>query len=85
MRARHPVGVRCGRNAVPGVSGRCLRALERDGLVTRTITLTVPVTVEYALTSLGSSLHRTTRQLRAWAQGHMDAVRANRDRYDANA
>ncbi|MGB3731893.1 winged helix-turn-helix transcriptional regulator [Microbacterium sp.] len=69
----------------PKMLTQTLRALERDGLVTRTITPTVPVTVDYALTSLGSSLHRTTRQLRAWAQEHMDAVRANRDRYDANA
>jgi len=56
-----------------------LRALETDGLVTRTVTPTVPVTVEYALTELGSSLHRLTRDLRLWAQNHMDEVLAHRD------
>ena len=34
-----------------------LRSLERDGLVTRTVTPTVPVTVTYELTDLGLSLH----------------------------
>jgi len=33
-----------------------LRSLERDGLLTRTVTPTVPVTVTYELTELGSSL-----------------------------
>ena len=33
-----------------------LRSLERDGLVTRTVTPTVPVTVTYELTELGRSL-----------------------------
>ena len=60
-----------------------LRTLERDGLVTRTVTPTVPVTVDYALTDLGLSLYRTTRQLRTWAQDHMDDVHAHRQEYDA--
>jgi DNA-binding HxlR family transcriptional regulator len=33
-----------------------LRNLERDGLVSRTVTPTVPLTVEYELTAFGSSL-----------------------------
>src|SRR5918993_413812 len=33
-----------------------LRSLERDGLLTRTVTPTVPVTVTYELTDLGLSL-----------------------------
>ncbi|MDT0182222.1 helix-turn-helix domain-containing protein [Microbacterium sp. ARD31] len=72
---------------IAGVSQKMLtqtlRALERDGLVTRTVTPTVPVTVDYALTELGVSLHRTTRLVRAWAHENMDAVRENRERYDA--
>ncbi|MBQ1084159.1 MULTISPECIES: helix-turn-helix domain-containing protein [unclassified Nocardiopsis] len=71
---------------IAGVSQKMLtqtlRSLERDGFVTRTVTPTVPVTVDYALTDLGHSLHQTTRQLRTWAQEHMDTVQANRDRYD---
>ncbi|WP_244857680.1 winged helix-turn-helix transcriptional regulator [Agromyces archimandritae] len=58
-----------------------VRSLQRDGLIARTVTPTVPVTVDYALTDLGLSLHRTTRQLRAWAQDHMEAVQTHRDRY----
>lgn len=60
-----------------------LRALERDGLVTRTVTPTVPVTVEYELTGLGQSLYGVARSLRAWAQDHMAEVTANRAAHDA--
>lgn len=55
-----------------------LRGLEADGLVTRTVVATVPVTVSYELTDLGLSLHRTIRPLRVWAQAHMDEVAAHR-------
>ncbi len=61
-----------------------LRSLERDGLVTRTVTPTVPVTVSYELTELGLSLHQMTRGLRAWAQTNMDEVLANVEKYDAH-
>jgi len=57
--------------------------LERDGLITRTAMPTVPVTVTYKLTDLGRSLHRTVRGLKAWAEGHMDHVLANRATYEA--
>jgi DNA-binding HxlR family transcriptional regulator len=60
-----------------------LRSLERDGLLTRTVTPTVPVTVSYELTDLGLSLHAMTRGLRHWAQTHMDDVFAHREDYDA--
>ena len=60
-----------------------LRALERDGLLTRTVTPTVPVTVTYQLTDLGLSLHAMTRGIRDWAQTHMDEVLARRDDHDS--
>lgn len=60
-----------------------LRSLERDGIVTRTVTPTVPVTVSYELTDLGLSLHDMTRGLRTWAQNHMDEVLTHRATYDA--
>ncbi len=60
-----------------------LRALERDGLLTRTVTPTVPVTVTYELTGLGLSLHRLTRELRQWAQTHMDQVLTNREKHES--
>jgi DNA-binding HxlR family transcriptional regulator len=59
-----------------------LRALERDGLVSRTVVPTVPVTVTYELTDLGRSLYATVRDLKAWAQEHMDEVNVSRERYD---
>ena len=60
-----------------------LRSLERDGLVTRTATPTVPVTVSYELTDLGLSLHQTMRGIKSWAETHMDDVLANREASDA--
>jgi DNA-binding HxlR family transcriptional regulator len=62
-----------------------LRSLERDGLVTRTVTPTVPVTVTYELTELGLSLHEVMRGIKAWAEAHMDEVLANREAYDTRA
>ena len=59
-----------------------LRALERDGLLTRTVTPTVPVTVTYEMTDLGVSLQDVMGGLKAWAEAHMDEVLANRERYD---
>jgi len=59
-----------------------LRSLERDGLITRTVTPTVPVTVTYGLTDLGLPLHHTMRGLKTWAETHMDDVFANREAYD---
>lgn len=60
-----------------------LRSLERDGLVTRTVVPTVPITVSYELTELGQSLHHMVRGLKAWAEAHMDDVFASRAIYDA--
>ncbi|WP_030154812.1 helix-turn-helix domain-containing protein [Glycomyces sp. NRRL B-16210] len=60
-----------------------LRSLERDGLLTRTVTPTVPVTVSYELTALGLSLRDLMRGLKVWAEGHMDEVLANREAHDA--
>jgi DNA-binding HxlR family transcriptional regulator len=59
-----------------------LRSLERDGLLTRTVTPTVPVTVTYELTDLGYSLHNVMRDIKTWAEAHMDEVLANREKYD---
>ncbi len=59
-----------------------LRSLERDGLLTRTVTPTVPVTVTYELTDLGLSLQDVMRGIKEWAESHMDAVLANREQYD---
>jgi DNA-binding HxlR family transcriptional regulator len=59
-----------------------LRSLERDGLISRTVVPTVPVTVSYELTELGLSLHQMMRGLKIWAETHMDDVLANRAMHD---
>ncbi|HEY0812526.1 MAG TPA: helix-turn-helix domain-containing protein [Pseudonocardia sp.] len=60
-----------------------LRSLERDGLLTRTVVPTVPVTVKYELTDLGLSLHELMHGIKHWAESHMDQVLANREDYDS--
>lgn len=62
-----------------------LRSMERDGLVVRTATPTVPVTVTYELTDLGRSLRQVMRGVKGWAEAHMDDVLAHRATHDAQA
>ncbi|MGV9641644.1 winged helix-turn-helix transcriptional regulator [Streptomyces sp. NPDC003514] len=62
-----------------------LRSLERDGLVSRTVVPTVPVTVSYELTDLGVSLCVMMRGLKSWAEAHMDDVLVHRETYDAQS
>lgn len=62
-----------------------LRRLERDGLVSREVFATVPVTVEYALTPLGRTLTKTVSALAHWAERNMDAVLAAQAAFDAAA
>ena len=63
---------------------RTLKALERDGAVSRTVHPTVPPQVEYALTDLGRSLAHPLRALGSWAGEHLKAIEDNRRRYDAS-
>jgi DNA-binding HxlR family transcriptional regulator len=71
---------------IAGVSQKMLtqtlRRLERDGLVTRTVTPSVPVRVDYALTPLGHNLAPVIGAIKLWAEAHMDEVLAARDVYD---
>lgn len=64
--------------AVDGVSQKMLtqtlRALERDGMVTRTVYPEIPPRVEYALTDLGASLCEPLKSLEQWATTHMAQV-----------
>jgi DNA-binding HxlR family transcriptional regulator len=60
-----------------------LKALERDGLVTRKVTPSVPIKVEYSITPLGRTLSATVDGLRLWAQTHIGDVIKAQTRYDA--
>jgi DNA-binding HxlR family transcriptional regulator len=62
-----------------------LRALERDGLVARSVTLQVPVRVDYELTPLGAGLQVAVSAVKAWAEHHMEEIEAARSSYDAAA
>jgi DNA-binding HxlR family transcriptional regulator len=64
--------------AIEGISQRMLtrtlRMLEHDNLVTRTVHPTVPPSVEYALTPLGSSLLEPMSALAEWVVAHADEL-----------
>ena len=58
----------------PKVLTETLRALEADGLVTRTDYAENPPRVEYALTPLGHSLQEPLRAVREWAETHVSEI-----------
>lgn len=62
-----------------------LRSLERDGLVTRSVTAQVPVRVDYALTPLGESLLAVIAPLKTWAETHIPQIDEAREGYDREA
>lgn len=74
------------RQAVDGISGKVLaetlRALERDGIVTRTSFDEVPPRVEYELTALGRTLREPLTALGRWAETHIVEVEAARAAFD---
>jgi DNA-binding HxlR family transcriptional regulator len=74
------------KRAIGGVSQRMLtlslRALERDGLVKRTVFPVVPPRVEYELTPLGRSLHAPVSALGEWARSHLAEIDAAREVFD---
>ncbi|MEC3979372.1 winged helix-turn-helix transcriptional regulator [Amycolatopsis sp. H20-H5] len=74
---------------VAGVSQKMLtqtlRVLERDGLVTRTVTPSVPARVDYELTTLGTGLGGLLDGFKAWAEHNFEAVDSARGRYDARS
>lgn len=74
---------------IGGISQRMLtlslRGLERDGLVTRTVTPSIPPRVDYALTPLGVSLQEPVAAIGEWASAHGEAIHAARARFDAAA
>ena len=81
---RHSELARVVAGATQKMLTQTLRALERDGLVARTATATVPPRVDYGLTDLGYDILPLQRAIKAWAETHIDRVHAARARYDAS-
>jgi DNA-binding HxlR family transcriptional regulator len=74
------------RRSIDGISQRMLtltlRALERDGLVTRTVHPTIPPRVDYELTDLGRSLRRPLVAVAEWARDNRAAIAEARKVFD---
>jgi DNA-binding HxlR family transcriptional regulator len=74
------------RRALGSISQRMLtltlRALERDGLVSRTVTPSVPPRVDYELTKLGHSLLTPVNSLADWARANTAAMDRARAKFD---
>src|SRR5690349_3986655 len=60
-----------------------LRTMERDGLVSRTVTAGVPARVDYRLTGLGESLLPLLAAIKTWAETHIADVERAQEEYDA--
>jgi len=86
--SKEPVRFNQLRRDIEGVSQKVLtqtlRNLERDGLISRQIFPTVPVTVEYSLTPLGQTLTKTVATLAHWAEENFDAVLLAQQSFDAS-
>src|ERR1700736_1790350 len=77
------------RRRVGGISQRMLtltvRALERDGFVTRTVFPTIPTRVDYELTPLGHSLLSPIQQLWSGALQNIRLIEDAQRRFDQAA
>jgi DNA-binding HxlR family transcriptional regulator len=78
------------RREVPAISQRMLsltlRGLERDGLVKRTVTPSIPPRVDYELTPMGVTLTEPLKSVASWAIANRDYVESSRAKFDlANA
>jgi len=75
------------RREIPSVSQRMLtltlRNLERDGLVSRTVTPSIPPRVDYELTDLGRSLVPPLHAIELWALEHVEDIHGAQARFDA--
>ncbi len=87
--AQEPIRFNELRRRIDGISqkmlAQVLRQLERDGLINRKVTPTVPVTVEYSITPLGRTLSKTVGALSAWAEKHFPDVLRAQQVYDRQA
>jgi DNA-binding HxlR family transcriptional regulator len=71
---------------IAGVSQKMLtqtlRTLEHDRLVSRTITPSVPVRVDYQLTALGQTILPVVGAIKRWSESYIQEVHAARTAYD---
>ena len=61
---------------------QALRALDRDGLVRRTVHLDVPIRVQYALSESGRTRYEPLRALRECSVVQSDAIANAQEAYD---
>lgn len=71
------------RGITPKALTETLRAMEYDGLISRTEIPANPPHVEYALTALGRSLLIPLRAVREWAESHVPDIERARAQADA--
>ena len=68
--------------SIPGISQKVLtdnlRALESDGIITRTVFPEVPPRVEYALSGLGESMRPIIKAMETWGTGYQQRVRESK-------
>ena len=66
------------RRAIPGISEKVLtdnlRAMEKDGLITRTVYPEVPQHTEYELSDLGNSMRPIIDSMATWGTGYQQLV-----------
>ncbi|CAN5260679.1 helix-turn-helix domain-containing protein [soil metagenome] len=71
---------------VTGISQKMLtqtvRAMERDGLLVRTVRPVIPPHVDYRLTHLGHSLSEAFCGVWTWAETHVDRIERARKEFD---
>jgi DNA-binding HxlR family transcriptional regulator len=73
------------KRALPDITQKsltaALRELERDGMVTRIVTPTIPPRVDYELTQMGHSIIEPAREMARWALRHREDVDRARERF----
>ena len=73
------------RRAADGITQKaltqCLRRLEANGFINRTVTSTAPVAVIYEVSPLGRSLEPHLRAILKWTQDNRGAVVAAQERF----
>ncbi|MBQ9309796.1 MAG: helix-turn-helix transcriptional regulator [Bacteroidales bacterium] len=73
------------KRAIPDISQKSLtvtlKSLEADGLVSRKVTPSVPVKVEYSLTERALSVMPTLDQLLAWSLENFSGIMADREKH----